>query len=129
MSYNVLHELWALHELFRRMGFPSIECFMLPDTHADDGRPTCGVAVIRGDEKFGMNLPPLPTPIDPLELAKAWGRFITHELRGMNDAALEPIWEASIARREVAVILALLYVQAPVMAREVQARVAAGRLN
>jgi hypothetical protein len=117
---ETIYELWALHELFQRMGIKPAEIFMVPRALSPDGKPTCGVTIVRNGECFTVTLLPPPGLIyDPEALAREWTAFVTGPLQHMTNADLWPVWEASFARNHTAEIMLAMVVKAPNLGRTV----------
>lgn len=91
---KTVRELWALHNAFRRLGFPADDIYMCPDTilHGETGY--AGIQVSQNGKTFAVSVPRDSTAE---ELVKEWDRFCA-QLPEFKDWELNAIYVASFAR-------------------------------
>ncbi len=96
-----LEELWALHELYRRLGFEAGDIYFVPDALAkNSGRETVGLAVSKPPKLFVVSLDSCG---DPQGVRDAWDAF-SASVNDMPQKELQRMWESADVRDNILVI-------------------------
>jgi hypothetical protein len=93
---ELVHELWAYHEAFRRMGFSADDIFLSFNVIDPAGREVVGVVLMTQGMEFAVSARPVE---DPKAFIQLWLTFIdSFEKRERDDAELLAIWDNSHAK-------------------------------
>ncbi len=90
---QTLIELWALFELFRRLGFPSDDIYFVPEA-LDQSQTlvTVGMAIVQGDKRFIVTLD-LCTETE--ETVRRWPAF-AESINTKAQKELAMMWNSAV---------------------------------
>lgn len=87
-------ELWAVHNAFRRLGFPADDLDMVPDTILDGKAGYAGMQAKQGDKTFVVSI---PRPMTKEEFSDEWVRLCV-QIASFEERELDAVWTTSWVR-------------------------------